>query len=135
MVAIYGGASMGQQVDALEDGAEIIVGTPGRVYDHIRRGNAEARNDAHRGARRGGRDALAGLLRGGHAHPRLPAADRQTLLFSATVPPDIEQLIAEVPSRPAKRSCCRGDVFTVEGIHNVLYYTVDRIPSRATCST
>src|SRR6202158_513499 len=39
VVAIYGGAGMGQQTDALLDGAEVIVGTPGRVYDHIRRGN------------------------------------------------------------------------------------------------
>src|SRR6202171_3042215 len=39
VVAIYGGAAMGQQTDALLQGAEVIVGTPGRVYDHIRRGN------------------------------------------------------------------------------------------------
>src|SRR5438270_5185969 len=39
VIAIYGGAGMGQQTDALLHGAEVIVGTPGRVYDHIRRGN------------------------------------------------------------------------------------------------
>src|SRR5947209_11545986 len=39
VIAIYGGAGMGQQTDALLQGAEVIVGTPGRVYDHIRRGN------------------------------------------------------------------------------------------------
>src|SRR5467141_5409567 len=39
VAAIYGGAGMSAQTDALTEGAEIIVGTPGRVYDHIRRGN------------------------------------------------------------------------------------------------
>ena len=38
VVTIYGGASMGDQLDKLKAGAEIVVGTPGRIYDHIRRG-------------------------------------------------------------------------------------------------
>ena len=37
VVAVYGGASMGEQLDKLAAGAEIVVGTPGRIYDHIRR--------------------------------------------------------------------------------------------------
>ena len=36
VVAIYGGASMTKQVEALEAGAQIVVGTPGRVLDHLR---------------------------------------------------------------------------------------------------
>ena len=36
---IYGGVSMGPQEQALKDGCEIVVGTPGRILDHIRRGN------------------------------------------------------------------------------------------------
>src|SRR3954467_8357793 len=39
VIAIYGGASMKQQEDALAGGASIVVGTPGRVFDHIRRKN------------------------------------------------------------------------------------------------
>ncbi|HEX9603233.1 MAG TPA: DEAD/DEAH box helicase, partial [Myxococcales bacterium] len=38
VIAVYGGAPMGVQTQALQAGAEVIVGTPGRVYDHIRRG-------------------------------------------------------------------------------------------------
>src|SRR5438309_10655954 len=38
VIAVYGGAPMGTQTQALTAGAEVIVGTPGRVYDHIRRG-------------------------------------------------------------------------------------------------
>src|SRR5438132_7794545 len=92
VVAIYGGAGMGAQTDALTDGAEIIVGTPGRVYDHIRRGNLKL--DATRIAVL---DEADEMLSAGFYEEvtrildRLPP-DRQTLLFSATVPPDIEPL-------------------------------------------
>src|SRR5579859_1514657 len=36
VVAIYGGAPMGRQVEALQGGAQIVAGTPGRVLDHLR---------------------------------------------------------------------------------------------------
>jgi ATP-dependent RNA helicase DeaD len=49
VAAIYGGASMKQQEDALEDGTPIIVGTPGRVFDHINRGAGRGRRDAQPG--------------------------------------------------------------------------------------
>ena len=38
VATIYGGSSMGAQIDALRDGAQIVVGTPGRIMDHMRRG-------------------------------------------------------------------------------------------------
>ena len=41
-VAVYGGASMEQQVHALEKGARVISGTPGRVLDHLKRGTIQA---------------------------------------------------------------------------------------------
>src|SRR5690606_32958340 len=43
VAAIYGGASMSEQIRALEGGAEIVVGTPGRVFDHIRRRTLDLR--------------------------------------------------------------------------------------------
>ena len=41
IAVIYGGVGFGEQEQALKDGAEIIVGTPGRILDHIRRGNLD----------------------------------------------------------------------------------------------
>src|ERR1700722_1411519 len=38
LVCIYGGAPMGKQIELLEGGAQIVVGTPGRGLDHLRRG-------------------------------------------------------------------------------------------------
>ena len=43
-ISIYGGVAIGPQVDQLRKGPTIVVGTPGRLIDHIRRGNLELRN-------------------------------------------------------------------------------------------
>src|SRR3954453_12537000 len=127
VVAIYGGAGMGAQTDALHEGAEIIVGTPGRVYDHIRRGNLNldqtriaVLDEADEMLSAGFYEEVARIL------DHLPR-DRQTLLFSATVPPDIEQL-AQKYLRDPETILLSGDVFTVEHIHNVLYHLVDQYP-------
>jgi ATP-dependent RNA helicase DeaD len=127
VVAIYGGAGMGQQTDALEDGAEVIVGTPGRVYDHIRRGNLKLET-----TRMAVLDEADEMLSAGFYEEvtkildYLPK-DRQTLLFSATVPPDIEHL-AQKYLRDPETILLSGDVFTVDHIHNVLYPLVDQYP-------
>src|SRR5436853_6481936 len=127
VVAIYGGAGMGEQTDALHEGAEVIVGTPGRVYDHIRRGNLKldstriaVLDEADEMLSAGFYEEVTRIL------DHLPR-DRQTLLFSATVPPDIEQLATKYLRNP-ETILLSGDVFTVEHIHNVLYHLVDQYP-------
>src|SRR3954462_5216 len=127
VVAIYGGAGMKEQTSALKDGAEVIVGTPGRVYDHIRRGNLKLEqtriavlDEADEMLSAGFYEEVTRIL------DHLPS-DRQTLLFSATVPPDIEHL-AQKYLRSQETILLSGDVFTVEHIHNVLYHLVDQYP-------
>ncbi|HEY3450687.1 MAG TPA: DEAD/DEAH box helicase [Myxococcales bacterium] len=127
VVAIYGGAPMKAQTDALENGAEIIVGTPGRVYDHIRRKNldlskaqAAVLDEADEMLNQGFYEEVTRILE------RLPEG-RQLLLFSATVPPDIDRLIKRFCKDP-ETLLLSGDDFTVENIENVLYYTVDSYP-------
>ena len=127
VVAIYGGAGMKEQTDTLLDGAEVIVGTPGRVYDHIRRGNLKLEttricvlDEADEMLSAGFYEEVTKILE------HLPK-DRQTLLFSATVPPDIEHLATRYLKDP-ETILLSGDVFTVDHIHNVLYPLVDQYP-------
>jgi ATP-dependent RNA helicase DeaD len=127
VVAIYGGASMGQQIGALEAGGEIIAGTPGRVYDHLKRGTldlshaqAVVLDEADEMLSMGFFEEVTKIL------DMLPK-DRQTLLFSATVPPDIQQIVQRYLRNP-ETILLSGDDFTVEGIDNVIYYTVDAYP-------
>ena len=127
VAAIYGGASMKQQEDALEEGTPIIVGTPGRVFDHINRGNLKldacdhaVLDEADEMLNQGFYEEVTRIL------DRLPKT-RQVLLFSATVPTDIQNLIARYTTN-AETLLLSGDVFTVEHIHHIRYDVSDAFP-------
>jgi ATP-dependent RNA helicase DeaD len=127
VVTIYGGASMGDQLDRLKAGAEIVVGTPGRIWDHIRRGSLKldgmsisVLDEADEMLNMGFFEEVTRILDG------LPD-DCQQLLFSATVPADIEQIIREYLTDP-ETILLSGDEYRVENIHNVIYPTVDSYP-------
>jgi ATP-dependent RNA helicase DeaD len=92
VAAVYGGASMSQQVEAIAAGAHVIVGTPGRVLDHLRRGTLAPKaihllvlDESDEMLSMGFEREISAILE------HLPK-QRQTLLFSATLPPDIERL-------------------------------------------
>ena len=73
---VYGGAPISQQIRTLERGAGIVVATPGRALDHIRRGTLKLDRPARARARRSGRDARHGLRRGPRRDPRGDARRR-----------------------------------------------------------
>jgi ATP-dependent RNA helicase DeaD len=127
VVAVYGGASMGEQLDRLRAGAEIVVGTPGRIYDHIRRRTLDLSgiavcclDEADEMLDMGFFEEVTRIL------DHLPDACQQ-LLFSATVPADIEQLIRKYLTDP-ETILLSGDEFRVDNIHNVFFHTVDEYP-------
>ncbi|HZN91604.1 MAG TPA: DEAD/DEAH box helicase [Myxococcales bacterium] len=127
VAAIYGGTSMKAQEDALEAGTQFIVGTPGRVYDHIRRKNLRLEDCRHVVL-----DEADEMLNQGFYEEVTRILDhlpdgRQVLLFSATVPPDIQNLIAKYIRDPEKL-LMSGDVFTVDHIHHVRYDVSDNFP-------
>ncbi|HEX9402455.1 MAG TPA: DEAD/DEAH box helicase [Anaeromyxobacter sp.] len=127
VVTVYGGASMGDQKDKLEAGAEIVVGTPGRIYDFIRRGSLQldealvcCLDEADEMLNMGFFEEVTRIL------DHLPNACQQ-LLFSATVPADIEQIIRQYLTTP-ETILLSGDEYKVENIHNVMYPAVDAYP-------
>ena len=92
IVAIYGGTSMTRQIEALEAGAQVVVGTPGRVLDHLRHKTLDPSairvlvlDEADEMLSMGFAKELNAILE------TLPK-NRQGLFFSATIPPDIERL-------------------------------------------
>ena len=127
VTAIYGGASMKEQEDALEAGSPIVVGTPGRVFDHIRRKNLKLG-----GCRHAVLDEADEMLNQGFYEEvtrildQLPK-DRQVLLFSATVPPEIQNIIRQYTTSP-EMLMLSGDVLTVDHIHHVRYDVSDDYP-------
>jgi ATP-dependent RNA helicase RhlE len=94
-VAVYGGVGMLDQERGLRGGAEIVIATPGRLIDHLRRGYVDFRaleilvlDEADRMLDMGFLPDVRWILK------QLPT-DRQTMLFSATMPPPIVQLSKE----------------------------------------
>jgi len=97
---VYGGAPMDRQLRALRSGAQLIVGTPGRLLDHLRRGSFDASriklailDEADRMLDMGFRDEMDELL-------AALSADRQTLFFSATMNPGVSRLIQRFGKNP-----------------------------------
>lgn len=92
VVAVYGGAPMGPQLKAIRNGAQIVVATPGRLCDHLRRDekvlatvNHLVLDEADEMLKLGFMDDLEVIFKS------LPAT-RQTVLFSATLPQSIRAI-------------------------------------------
>ncbi len=122
-VPIYGGKPIRGQIDKLNRGADIVVGTPGRVLDHMSRGTLDLRqltavvlDEADRMLDIGFRPDIEKILR------RCPR-ERQTLLLSATVPPPVERLASRYMKEHEILNFSAKDI-TVETIEQ-FYFTVD----------
>ncbi len=119
-VAVYGGAPMPRQVEQIRAGAQVLVGTPGRVLDHLQRGTLDVSQ-----VRLFVLDESDEMLSMGF----LPQIDqiqtylpesRQTLLFSATLPPDIQRL-AETRLRNPEFLTLSGDHIGALEITHLVY--------------
>ncbi len=100
VVPIYGGQSYDRQIRALEHGAQVVIGTPGRVMDHIRRGTLKldgvkivVLDEADEMLDMGFIEDVEFILQ------NVPT-DRQTMLFSATVPDAISRLARKYLKNP-----------------------------------
>lgn len=127
VATVYGGVAIGPQADALAQGYELVVGTPGRVLDHIRRRSFRTEavrfaclDEADEMLSMGFYEEVTGIL------DRLPAA-RQMLLFSATVEESVRALIRKYLKEP-EEIFLSTDVRTVEGVTHVLYETTTEYP-------
>ncbi|MDH5302440.1 MAG: ATP-dependent RNA helicase DbpA [Gammaproteobacteria bacterium] len=100
VLTLCGGAPFGPQAGSLEHGAHIVVGTPGRIEDHLTRGtlslddlNMLVLDEADRMLEMGFQAALDAII------AKVPAS-RQTLLFSATFPAQIKAIADHVMTQP-----------------------------------
>ncbi len=96
-VVIIGGVSIRPQIDALRQGADIVVATPGRLLDHAQERTIDLSKVEVPGAGRGRSHARHGLHRRHSPRHQAAAAPAQNLLFSATYNEDI---------RGSRRACC-----------------------------
>lgn len=117
-VAIYGGVGYGKQMDALRGGAQLVVGTPGRVLDHLLRRTLVL--DALRSLVFDEADRMlsVGFYQDMKEVQRyLPKKHCTTCLFSATFPPYVVKLANEFLHEPSMLSLSHSQVHVAEVQH------------------
>ncbi|WP_093624971.1 DEAD/DEAH box helicase [Limosilactobacillus gorillae] len=89
---VYGGADIRRQIRSLEKNPQILVGTPGRLRDHLRRGTVDISrvktlvlDEADEMLKMGFLEDIEDII-------KQTPSERQTLLFSATMPPEIKRI-------------------------------------------
>ena len=123
-VAVYGGDPIHRQITRIKQGVQIVVGTPGRMLDHIQRGTLDLRevwcvvlDEADRMLDIGFRPDIERIL------SRCTCDNRQTLLMSATVPVEIQRLAKKYMYEPEMLDFSPEDI-TVDTIDQY-YFTVE----------
>jgi len=125
VLPIYGGQSYYPQLQALKRGVQVVVGTPGRVIDHLERGSLDLSqlrclvlDEADEMLRMGFIDDVEAVLK------RVPE-ERQVALFSATMPPQIKR-IAQTYLRDPVEVSIRAQTTTAANIRQ-RYWTVSGV--------
>ena len=123
-IPIYGGQSYDRQLRGLKDGAQIIIGTPGRIMDHLARRTLKLDqvkmvilDEADRMLDMGFLDDIRTVL-------KQAPAERQTVFFSATLPRPIQDLIRTFTKNPVNVTI-ESQAQTRPDIEQI-YYEVDR---------
>lgn len=129
---VYGGQSLERQVRILRLGTHIVVGTPGRVMDHIRRGTLKldrlqimVLDEADEMLDMGFIEDIEWII-------QQTPAERQTMLFSATMPDEIRRLATRYMRNPATISISPQQL-TVPQIEQVFYEVREALKVEALC--
>lgn len=124
VLTLCGGQPIGPQIGSLEHGAHILVGTPGRLIDHLSRHTLSLRqvktlvlDEADRMLEMGFSEDIRKII------GQIPKK-RQTLLFSATYPDGIRRLSADLQNNPVE---VRVDELTSSEQLEQIFYKVDRL--------
>ncbi len=99
-VAVYGGVSMDGQRAAFRQGVDIVIATPGRLLDHLQQGTLDLSSVEVLVLDEADRMLDMGFVRDIRRIVALLPAARQTLLFSATMAPEVKGLAAGIQRKP-----------------------------------
>ena len=122
---VYGGQGMGIQLDALDRGVEIIVATPGRLIDHLKRGSIELKDVEHVVIDEADTMLDMGFIDDIQFILDLTPEERTMSLYSATMPTEILRLSEEYLKNP-KQFLLDADDLSGEGIEQAFLVIKDR---------
>jgi len=125
VATVYGGQGMGIQLDALDRGVEIVVATPGRLIDHLKRGTIELRDVTHIVLDEADTMLDMGFIDDIQFILDLAPEDRVMSLYSATMPTEILRLSEEYLNNP-KQFLLDADDLSGEGIDQSFLVIKDR---------
>jgi ATP-dependent RNA helicase DeaD len=128
-LAIYGGDSMTRQLEGLKRGAQVVVGTPGRMLDHLRQ--RTLRLDAVRILVLDEADQMLDMgfeKEMNQILERVPK-ERQTLMFSATIPSSIEAIASKHQKTPERIMLSHDTLYVSDVLH--LFYIVTKMNKAA----
>ncbi|MCX7860046.1 MAG: DEAD/DEAH box helicase [Chloroflexus sp.] len=132
VLPIYGGQPIERQLRGLAQGAQVVVGTPGRVLDHLRRGSLRfdhlrmvVLDEADEMLDMGFAEELEAIL-------QLAPAERQTALFSATLPPAVQNLTLRYTRQPVRVSIA-AEQLAAPRIRQIYYEVLARDKLDALC--
>jgi len=104
VVTLCGGQSIGPQIGSLAHGAHVVVGTPGRLVDHLRKNTLDLSRVACLVLDEADRMLEMGFIEDIDTIIERTPKQRQTLLFSATFPPDMQGVSARFQRAPTRVS-------------------------------
>jgi ATP-dependent RNA helicase RhlE len=99
-LAVYGGVSMNQQLDTLRRGIDVVVATPGRLMDHMRRHTIDLRSVDVLVLDEADRMFDMGFIADVQKIVAAVPTQRQTMLFSATISLEVQRLAAGIQQSP-----------------------------------
>ncbi|HVV86402.1 MAG TPA: DEAD/DEAH box helicase, partial [Kofleriaceae bacterium] len=117
---IYGGAPIGKQITALKNGVHVVVGTPGRVLDHIGRRTLDLKQIRFFVLDECDEMLSMGFLEDIDKIASYTPKDKQTMLFSATMPDEVRRYAKRQMKAPEHIALSTGNI-SVEEIHHAYY--------------
>ena len=120
VTSLYGGRSLRPELAALRNGAQIVIGTPGRTLDHLRQGNLDLRSVSFLVLDEADEMLDKGFARDVEAILGRTPSKRQTMLFSATMPPWVANT-AKKHLRDPVRVEIDADLRTLPTVEHVVY--------------
>ena len=125
VLAVYGGQDVAAQVHKLKGGMHIIVATPGRLLDHLRRETVHLGHISMLVLDEADQMLAMGFLNEVEEVIQQCSSQRQTMLFSATMPGAVKQLAAKYMKKPVDIRIKTKNV-TLDDIHQLVVDTTDR---------
>ncbi|MEB3101702.1 DEAD/DEAH box helicase [Ferviditalea candida] len=130
VLAVYGGQDVEGQIRKLKGATHIVVATPGRLLDHLRRDTIQLSRVARLVIDEADQMLDMGFLPEVEEILRQTPASRQTMLFSATLPDSVRRLAKQYLGEPADIRI-QGSQITLEGIKQFVIETTDRAKQQA----